>query len=103
MNGILITLITYQLLMLGIGWWASKRNSDSEDFYLGGRNLGGLVAALMTQVRFRKTFAEIFGPDTQPSEQELDACRQLIEKHQGRRVMPALSHYRHERRRHRER
>ena len=46
MNGILITLISYQLLMLGIGWWASKRNTDSEDFYLGGRKLGGLVAAL---------------------------------------------------------
>lgn len=46
MSGILITLIAYQLLMLGIGWWASTRNRDSEDFYLGGRRLGGLVAAL---------------------------------------------------------
>ncbi len=46
MTGILITLIAYQLLMLGIGWWANKRNSDSEDFFLGGRKLGGLVAAL---------------------------------------------------------
>lgn len=32
--------------MLGIGWWASKRNNDSEDYYLGGRKLGPLVAAL---------------------------------------------------------
>jgi sodium/proline symporter len=32
--------------MLGIGWWASRRNADAEDFYLGGRKLGGLVAAL---------------------------------------------------------
>ena len=46
MTGIIATLIFYQLLMLGIGWWASKRNSDSEDYYLGGRKLGGLVAAL---------------------------------------------------------
>lgn len=46
MNGIVATLIAYQLLMLGIGWWASKRNADGEDFYLGGRKLGGLVAAL---------------------------------------------------------
>ncbi len=46
MTGILITLIAYQVLMLGIGWWASKRNSDSEDYFLGGRKLGGLVAAL---------------------------------------------------------
>jgi sodium/proline symporter len=45
-TGVLTTLIAYQLLMLGIGWWASKRNRDSEDFYLGGRRLGGLVAAL---------------------------------------------------------
>jgi len=46
LTGVLITLIAYQLLMLGIGWWASKRNSDSEDYYLGGRKLGPLVAAL---------------------------------------------------------
>jgi sodium/proline symporter len=39
-------LIAYQVLMLGIGWWASKRNLDSEDFYLGGRRLGAGVAAL---------------------------------------------------------
>ncbi|MBT8065425.1 MAG: sodium/proline symporter [Gammaproteobacteria bacterium] len=46
MTGVLATLIAYQVLMLGIGWWASRRNRDSEDFYLGGRRLGGLVAAL---------------------------------------------------------
>jgi sodium/proline symporter len=45
-NGILLTLIFYQFLMLGIGWWASKRNTDSEDYYLGGRKLGPMVAAL---------------------------------------------------------
>jgi len=45
-TGVLITLIVYQFLMLGIGWWASKRNNDSEDYYLGGRKLGPLVAAL---------------------------------------------------------
>ena len=46
MTGIILTLIAYQALMLGIGWWASKRNRDSEDFDLGGRRMGGLVAAL---------------------------------------------------------
>jgi len=45
-SGVLITLVIYQLLMLAIGWWASRRNQDSQDFYLGGRRLGGLVAAL---------------------------------------------------------
>jgi sodium/proline symporter len=45
-TGILTTLVAYQILMLGIGWWASKRNRDTEDFYLGGRRLGGVVAAL---------------------------------------------------------
>ena len=46
MTGVLFTLIAYQFLMLGIGWWASRRNADSTDFYLGGRKMGGLVAAL---------------------------------------------------------
>ncbi|MDJ0654296.1 MAG: alpha/beta hydrolase [Xanthomonadales bacterium] len=65
--------------------------------------LGGLVAALMSESRFRKTFSDIFGPETQPGDRELNACWQLIEKHRGRRVMPALSRYQHERRRHRDR
>jgi sodium/proline symporter len=45
-TGILTTLIAYQALLLGIGWWASRRNFDSQDFYLGGRKLGAVVAAL---------------------------------------------------------
>jgi sodium/proline symporter len=45
-NGILITLVSYQVLMLGIGWWASRKNTDSEDYYLGGRKLGPVIAAL---------------------------------------------------------
>ena len=51
MTGIIITLIAYQLLMLGIGWWASRRNADSADFYLGGRQLGGMVAALSASAK----------------------------------------------------
>ena len=46
MTGVVLTLVAYQVLMLGIGWWASRRNADSTDFYLGGRKLGGMVAAL---------------------------------------------------------
>jgi len=46
MTGVIVTLIAYQLLMLGIGLWAGRRTSDSEDYYLGGRKLGPAVAAL---------------------------------------------------------
>ncbi|MEO0421081.1 MAG: sodium/proline symporter [Pseudomonadota bacterium] len=43
---VLITLVTYQVLLIAIGWWASRRTHDSVDFFLGGRNLGGFVAAI---------------------------------------------------------
>jgi sodium/proline symporter len=43
---LIVTLILYQALLLSIGWWASRRTSDNEDFYLGGRKLGAAVAAL---------------------------------------------------------
>jgi len=40
MSVLIATLILYQLILLSIGWWASRRTSDNEDFYLGGRKLG---------------------------------------------------------------
>ena len=43
---VLITLIVYKLLLIAIGVWASKRTTDSDDFFLGGRGLGPVVAAL---------------------------------------------------------
>ena len=46
MHSLIITLVIYQLVLLSIGWWASKRTTDNEDFYLGGRKLGAWVAAL---------------------------------------------------------
>ena len=46
MNYLIGTLVFYQILLLSIGWWASKRTQDNEDFYLGGRKLGAAVAAL---------------------------------------------------------
>lgn len=46
MNYLIGTLVLYQILLLAIGWWASKRTQDNQDFYLGGRKLGASVAAL---------------------------------------------------------
>lgn len=43
---ILIVISIYQVLLLAIGWWASRRNHDNEDYYLGGRQLGPWVASL---------------------------------------------------------
>ena len=43
---IVVTLVAYKLLLLGVGFWASKRTKDDADFYLGGRGLGPWVASL---------------------------------------------------------
>lgn len=43
---VLTTLVIYKLLLVSIGLWASKRNQNNDDFYLGGRGLGPFVAAL---------------------------------------------------------
>ena len=43
---VLLTLLAYQLLLLGIGLWAARRNRDGADFYLGGRGLGPWVASI---------------------------------------------------------
>jgi sodium/proline symporter len=43
---VLYTLIGYNTLLILIGVWASRRNRDEADFFLGGRRLGGWVSAL---------------------------------------------------------
>ena len=43
---IALTLVVYKLVLVGIGFWARGRTRDAEDFFLGGRRLGPLVAAI---------------------------------------------------------
>jgi len=43
---VLITIVLYNFLLIGIGFWAKTRTSNQDDFYLGNRGLGPLVAAL---------------------------------------------------------
>jgi sodium/proline symporter len=45
-TAIITTLIVYKVVLVGIGFWAARRNQDGSDFYLGGRGLGPWVAAL---------------------------------------------------------
>ncbi len=42
----IITVVVYNILLIGIGFLASKRNKTNDDFYLGNRGLGPWVAAL---------------------------------------------------------
>ena len=43
---VLITLVAYKILLVGIGVVANRRTESGEDFFLGGRRLGPLVAAI---------------------------------------------------------
>lgn len=45
-GAILATLVSYKILLILIGLWAQRRTHDSSDFFLGGRALGPLVAAI---------------------------------------------------------
>ena len=42
---VLATLILYKLMLLGVGWWASKRVSDDSDFFLASGGEGGGLGA----------------------------------------------------------
>jgi sodium/proline symporter len=45
-EAILYTLVAYKLALVSIGLWASRRTSDTGDFFLGGRRLGAWVAGI---------------------------------------------------------
>ena len=64
---------------------------------------GFLVGLLMNRQRFGAAFSEVFGPQTQPTEAELDEHWRLIATNNGHRIAHKLLHYVAERRRYRER
>lgn len=43
---VLITLIVYKIVLLGVGFWASKRVKSESDFFLAGQGLGAWTAGL---------------------------------------------------------
>ncbi len=45
-TAVLITLVSYKLILIGIGLYANSKSSSEEDFFLGGRKLGPWVAAM---------------------------------------------------------
>lgn len=45
-QAVLATLIVYKVVLLALGWLASKQTRDGEDYFLAGRKLGPWVAAL---------------------------------------------------------
>ena len=42
----LVTLLVYKVLLLMIGFWSQRRTRNTDDFFLGGRDLGPVVAAI---------------------------------------------------------
>ncbi|OJJ21204.1 alpha/beta hydrolase [marine bacterium AO1-C] len=64
---------------------------------------GAMVAGLMNKKRFKKRFSEVFGPQTQPSTQEIDDFWYLIDLNQGQKVGHKLIRYMKERKVYRER
>ncbi len=44
-----IAIIAYMALIIGIGIYFSKKNKNSDDFYLGGRKLGPIVTAMSAE------------------------------------------------------
>lgn len=70
---------------------------------LGVSPLGFLVGLLMSRNSFGKSFSEVFGPGTQPTEQELDEFWQFISHKGGNRITHKLLHYIADRVTHKER
>lgn len=46
---VILAFVMYMMIMLGIGIITAKKNKSSDDYFLGGRNLGGWVTALSAQ------------------------------------------------------
>ncbi|MCI5048313.1 MAG: alpha/beta hydrolase [Aquisalinus sp.] len=65
--------------------------------------LGPLVNKLTSKPRFDKSFSNVFGPDTKPSVEELDAFWTLINYNDGKHIFHNLITYMSDRKEHRAR
>ena len=63
--------------------------------------LGWLVGRVMNQDLFGKNFSAVFGPDTQPTDEELADFWALIAHHDGAKIAHKISQYQKERQQHR--
>lgn len=59
--------------------------------------IGGFVAKLIGKPKLKKTFQQIFGPNSQPSQEDIDVLWSLLEMHNGTHVMPRILGYLKER------
>lgn len=65
--------------------------------------IGPLIGRRYNRARMARTFGNVFGPQTQPDERELDGFWRLIEFNQGPKIMHLLIRYMADRRKHRDR
>lgn len=65
--------------------------------------LGFLISRLMSEQKFHHSFSAVFGPDTQPTQDELKDFWRLLAFNQGSHRMHQLIRYINDRRQHRER
>ena len=70
---------------------------------LGASPLGFVVGLMMNRKRFGENFSQVFGPNTKPSDAELDEFWELITQNRGHRITHKLLHYISDRQRHRDR
>jgi len=70
---------------------------------LGTSPFGFVLGALMSRKSFGKSFSEVFGPETQPTEAELDIFWGFINENGGNRIPHKLLHYIEDRLAHRAR
>lgn len=70
---------------------------------LGLTPIGFVLGMMLTRSRLRKTLDQIFGPQTQASDAEIDAHWAMLTAGGGKKVMHRLLRYIPERRKHRER
>lgn len=64
---------------------------------------GSLVAKFYTKKHLRKTFHNIFGSDTPPSNQEMDAFWEAMVYKDGKKIIQKVSRYQLERKKHEQR
>ncbi len=77
----------YGLFMIGVGWWSSRRQTTSEEYFLGSRKMGSFIVGISIFATLLSTISYLAVPGEMIKHGPVILCAQLLSYFALKRLM----------------